>query len=197
MKYLLGIDFGGGASKATLLCEDGQIVAENTVEYPTLYPEAGACEQASEDWLYALCENISARMRRYGLICDTVKLGIRDTELRCAERQAKLEHPNRTAAALFDGAYSLLIANRFNEIPLRSIGVCASGITEDSAVQLSFSPSFIKLQKREALETVTDGIREQYGISSIRRGVMFTANDLSIDFAVNRSSFGSDARINV
>ena len=29
MKYLLGIDFGGGASKATLLSEEGKIVAEN------------------------------------------------------------------------------------------------------------------------------------------------------------------------
>ena len=27
MKYLLGIDFGGGASKATLLSEEGKIVA--------------------------------------------------------------------------------------------------------------------------------------------------------------------------
>ena len=29
MKYLLGIDFGGGASKATLLSEEGKIVAES------------------------------------------------------------------------------------------------------------------------------------------------------------------------
>ena len=39
MKYLLGIDFGGGASKATLINEKGNIIAENTAEYPTLYPE--------------------------------------------------------------------------------------------------------------------------------------------------------------
>ena len=38
MNYVLGIDFGGGASKATLLSEKGEIVATNTVEYPTLYP---------------------------------------------------------------------------------------------------------------------------------------------------------------
>ena len=57
MKYLLGIDFGGGASKATLLSDKGQIVAENTVEYPTYYPEIGACEQESEDWINALCKN--------------------------------------------------------------------------------------------------------------------------------------------
>lgn len=57
MKYLLGIDFGGGASKATLLSDKGQIVAENTVEYPTYYPEIGACEQDPQDWINALCKN--------------------------------------------------------------------------------------------------------------------------------------------
>ena len=35
MRYTLGIDFGGGAAKATLLCADGQIAATHTVEYPT------------------------------------------------------------------------------------------------------------------------------------------------------------------
>lgn len=57
MKYLLGIDFGGGASKATLLNVEGNIVAENTVEYPTLHPQNGACEQDASDWIRALCEN--------------------------------------------------------------------------------------------------------------------------------------------
>ncbi len=60
MKYLLGIDFGGGASKATLLDIDGNIAAENTVEYPTLYPTVGACEQNPADWIDALCRNCRA-----------------------------------------------------------------------------------------------------------------------------------------
>lgn len=60
MKYLLGIDFGGGASKATLINTNGDIVAENTVEYPTLYPAPGACEQAPDDWIDALCRNCNA-----------------------------------------------------------------------------------------------------------------------------------------
>ena len=68
MKYLLGIDFGGGASKATLLGEDGNIVAENTVEYPTLYVEAGACEQSSTDWISALCENVGAILSKSGVL---------------------------------------------------------------------------------------------------------------------------------
>ncbi len=67
MKYLLGIDFGGGASKATLLSTQGKIVAENTVEYPTLYPMAGACEQDPADWIAALCENSRALIKKSGV----------------------------------------------------------------------------------------------------------------------------------
>ncbi|MBO5939119.1 MAG: xylulokinase [Clostridia bacterium] len=67
MNYLLGIDFGGGASKATLVDENGVIVCEHTVEYPTLHPEAGACEQDPRDWLSALCENTHAILDRSGI----------------------------------------------------------------------------------------------------------------------------------
>ncbi|MBQ4153648.1 MAG: xylulokinase [Clostridia bacterium] len=64
MKYLLGIDFGGGASKATLLSVEGNIVAENTVEYPTFYPQVGAAEQNPTDWIEALKENCHALLQK-------------------------------------------------------------------------------------------------------------------------------------
>ncbi len=59
MKYLLGIDFGGGSSKATLLDTLGNIVAEATAEYPTYYPDGG-CEQSPDDWKDALAQNIKS-----------------------------------------------------------------------------------------------------------------------------------------
>lgn len=58
MKYLLGIDFGGSSSKATLIGTDGEVKAESSAEYPTLYPMAGACEQRPGDWIRALKQNI-------------------------------------------------------------------------------------------------------------------------------------------
>ena len=67
MSYLLGIDFGGGASKATLLKTDGTIAATNTVEYPTYHPEAGFCEQNPDDWYNALCENTNALIKKSGI----------------------------------------------------------------------------------------------------------------------------------
>lgn len=67
MKYLLGIDFGGGASKATLIDTFGNIIADNTVEYPTLYDEKGACEQNPSDWINALCQNTNALIEKSGI----------------------------------------------------------------------------------------------------------------------------------
>ncbi|MBQ0101629.1 MAG: xylulokinase [Firmicutes bacterium] len=57
MKYLLGIDFGGGASKATLLREDGVIVCETSAEYPTHHPTPDASEQSPADWIDVLCRS--------------------------------------------------------------------------------------------------------------------------------------------
>jgi len=64
MKYLLGIDFGGGASKATLLSEDGIICATNTTEYITNYPKPGYAEQNPDDWVKATCENIKCVLEK-------------------------------------------------------------------------------------------------------------------------------------
>lgn len=71
MKYLLGIDFGGGASKATLLSEKGEISAEGTVEYPTYYPQSGWAEQNPGDWYEATCKNILSVIEKSGInSCD-------------------------------------------------------------------------------------------------------------------------------
>lgn len=67
MNYLLGIDFGGGSSKATLIDTAGNIAAENTVEYPTYYPNLGWCEQSAQDWERALEKNIRELFEKSGI----------------------------------------------------------------------------------------------------------------------------------
>jgi len=67
MKYLIGVDFGGGASKATLLSTSGNVVATNTVEYPTFYPKPGYAEQNPTDWYGAIKTNIAALIKKSGI----------------------------------------------------------------------------------------------------------------------------------
>ncbi len=56
--YFLGVDFGGGASKATLIDEKGKVVATATTEYPTDYGDGGKAEQNPIDWYNSACNNI-------------------------------------------------------------------------------------------------------------------------------------------
>ncbi len=60
MEYLLGIDFGGGSSKATLIDRNGDIVCTVSKEYPMYYPQDGWCEQNAKELYAALVENIRA-----------------------------------------------------------------------------------------------------------------------------------------
>jgi len=72
MRYLLGIDFGGGASKATVLSEYGVICATNTTEYATYYPKPGYAEQNPDDWVKATCENITGVLKKSGISPDEI-----------------------------------------------------------------------------------------------------------------------------
>lgn len=96
MKYLLGIDFGGGASKATLIDTAGHLVAEHTAEYQTLHPCAGACEQDPADWLAALCENTRAVLGESGISATDIAAVAIDsathTSLLCDEAMRPLRH---------------------------------------------------------------------------------------------------------
>ena len=64
MQYLLGVDFGGGASKATLIDTNGTFIASNTVEYPTSYPKQGYAEQDPMEWYNAIKKNIAALLSK-------------------------------------------------------------------------------------------------------------------------------------
>lgn len=69
--YALGVDFGGGASKATLIDETGKVVATATAEYPTYYGDGGKAEQNPMDWYKAACQNIRSVLK--GVNADDVK----------------------------------------------------------------------------------------------------------------------------
>ena len=95
MKYVLGIDFGGGASKATLLSSEGKVVATNTVEYKTSYPKPGYCEQNPMDWYDATKENIVAL---------TKKCGIEASDIECVGLDAATH-----TAVLMDADFNVLM----------------------------------------------------------------------------------------
>lgn len=69
--YVLGVDFGGGASKATLMDRTGKVVATATAEYPTHFGEGGKAEQNPMAWYNAACQNIRSVLK--GINTEEVK----------------------------------------------------------------------------------------------------------------------------
>lgn len=124
--------------------------------------------------LYQICENVSARMRREQVVCQTVQIYVRYTDLRSLERQMRLDYPNRTARSLYDAAHRLIAKHALCREPIRSIGIRATDLLRSSSEQLSFCPEILNIQRAETLESVVDGLRERYGNPAIRRGIMFS-----------------------
>ncbi len=56
MKTLLGIDYGTGGCKVTVLDYSGNLVGETSVEYKTYHDHPGWSEQEPAHWYSALCE---------------------------------------------------------------------------------------------------------------------------------------------
>ncbi len=69
----LGVDFGGSASKATLLNSDGHIVATATVEYTTYFPDNGWSEQNPDEIYEAFLKNIKTIMQNSSISPSDIK----------------------------------------------------------------------------------------------------------------------------
>ena len=124
--------------------------------------------------LYQLCENVSMRMRREGVVCKTVQLSVRYSDLTTVERQMKPDYPNRTARSLYNSARELMVRHRLLGVPIRSIGVRGADLVRVDDEQMSFMPDVMAIQREETLESVVDSLRQRYGKPALRRGIMFT-----------------------
>ena len=124
--------------------------------------------------LYQLCESVSARMRREGVVCETVQVSVRYSDLHSLERQMKPDYPNRTARSLFLSAKELMKRHRLCSSPIRSLGVRAADLVRAEYEQMSFSPDIMAIQRAETLEGAVDVLRKRFGSPALRRGIMFT-----------------------
>lgn len=66
-RMTIGIDFGGSSSKATLLDENGTILATSTKEYPSYYPHPGWLEQDPQDFYDSFVYNVKAVLQKAGI----------------------------------------------------------------------------------------------------------------------------------
>ncbi len=130
----------------------------------------------------ALCDEVAARLRRYGLCCRTVQLQMKDTYMRTVSRQCPLQNPTALAGELAEAAM-MLVANGWNgQTPIRMLTVTGVNLVEaaEAAEQLSFfgAPPETR-ERRKRLETAIDSVREKFGRGSISTGAVM-ASDIGL-----------------
>lgn len=147
--------------------------------------------------LAALCDNVSARLRRHALKAYGVKVDIKDPSMKSISRQKALPAPANTAEFLAKGAFSLIEEAGFVQRPIRLLTVTGIQLVdEDQATEqldlfglLSGSAAndappeetatSARADRQEDLSRAMDTIRDKYGKGAISYARLLD-NDLGI-----------------
>ncbi len=180
-------DYANGRDTSPVLLYD-QAPPPKSIGNSTTPPRDLVSDEDIDIILYQLCDNVSSRMRREGVVCRTVQLFVRYSDLHSVERQIKQDYPNRTSKALYEAARALMKKHRLCDMPIRSLGVRACDLIRSEYEQMSFCPDIMAIQRTETLESTVDSLRERYGDPSLRRGIMFGDDILCANKLLNVTS---------
>ena len=141
--------------------------------------------------VYALSDNVAARLRQEHYKCRTVKIYIREFDLKSCDRQGKLEVPSFYINDIAEKAMEIFHTRYNFTKPLRSIGVRAADLVPDDIwIQSSFFDDTEQLEKTEKAEKTIDELRMMFGYDIIRRGIVLEDSKLTyIPTDYNRSSY--------
>jgi DNA polymerase-4 len=130
--------------------------------------------------VYMRSEIVASKLRRHHLKCRTVKLTIRENDLKYYDRQGKLEMPTFVSGQIAEKAMEIF-QTRYNFTkPLRSIGVRACDlIPENEAIQTNLFFDMERYEKEERLERTIDNIRAVHGYDIIHHALIYADRDLT------------------
>lgn len=124
--------------------------------------------------LLAMSEKVAARLRRGGLVAQTIWIKVRYADFTTFTRQLTFEQPTDQANVIDDVATQLLDEHWQRARPLRLLGVGVSNLVEESGYQLRlFDHSD---QRRARLNRALDDIRNRYGPDAIGRASLYPAS---------------------
>jgi DNA polymerase-4 len=131
----------------------------------------------------ALSDSVAARMRKYGVKCQTVQVTIKNPSLKSITRQKTLEKSTYLARVLSDTAMEIIADSWNPNAPIRMLTITGGNLVpeDQSFEQLSLfaKPDAQDLKKQEYLERTLDRIREKFGRDSVSRAGILK-NDLGI-----------------
>lgn len=125
-----------------------------------------------------LSEQVCRRLRKHRLKGSVVQIHLRSNDLSVFERQTQLAHPTDISGEVCKAAMGLLRANYNFYLPLRSVGVRVTQLSDaDAPVQLSFF-SQNDDEKMRKIELMKDAVNDKYGKYALCRAVILSDKTL-------------------
>lgn len=132
----------------------------------------------------AICDNVASRLRKNGVKCWVVQIGIKDPNLKTITRQKTLQAPTHLAKELSAAAMELIHACWNLNAPIRMLSVSGTGLVPNDAPEeqlcLFSASDHAGRVRQEHLENALDTIREKYGSKSVLTGGLLN-EDIGLD----------------
>ena len=117
-----------------------------------------------------LSDSVAMRLRRHGLYCMGVQVGLKDNKFQSVSRQKMLDHSTHLMREINDAALELVKLAWKAPTPIRLLSVTAIHLTpeEETYQQLDLLGQAPRVrEKQEKVERTMDDIRRKYGHGAI------------------------------
>ena len=129
--------------------------------------------------LLVLSESVAERLREQGFKGDVVSVHVRNCDLQTISCQKKLSQPTALSKEIAGHAFALFRERYHWDRPIRSIGVCVSGLEcRDAVCQISMFPDVQRIKNYELEQAVGD-IRRRFGHYAIGRASLLADQKLN------------------
>lgn len=150
-------------------------IGHGTTTTADLTSEDEVCDLIGE-----LVEEIGAKLRREGMRCGGVAVGIRENDLSCREYQMKFKFSTQLTREIRRGAVEVFRQKHIWRNDIRSVTVRAIYLgSESSPEQVDMFRDTGKEGAVLALESTVDRLRERYGEHSVASGTYFAQTKLT------------------
>ena len=125
-----------------------------------------------------LSDDVARRLRKSGMVCNTVQLSIKDEHLNVIQRQRGLSHPSDIAHDISALAYNILLDEWKEQRPIRMLTVTAQNLTRNEffvdQIDMFGADDSEKREKDKKQEEMVDRIRQKYGREAITNGAILS-----------------------
>ena len=170
--------FANGLDTSRVAHQDYTAPAKSVGHGITCNADLNTLEEA-ERVIYALTQDIGAKLRTMNLRARGVHLNVRDNELNSVGWQTTLNVSTQDELMIASEAFSILKRNYSWQKPLRSITVSAINLEDDTQeFQLSFLCDYTAEERKNKLHQAIDEVHNMFGKSSLVPAIILGDNKM-------------------